>query len=175
MAQLCSYRYLYVSSCTAVYTRAVFGSLRFPLGKKCEDYYLQHQVFASANRVAYTARPFYHYVQRPRSISRSAQVLLEPLYASESRRAFYQAHFPGIAYAAEGDCAIASMSVYSEYVRKGVVCPLNTRRKLQKTSRGYLCSALRNRRLPGIKKAQLLTFCCFPGLYRFVIKRKEHR
>ena len=174
LVELLSYRYLYASFCTALFSRDVMGELRFPVGIKCEDYWLQPQVFGSAAKVAYTARAFYHYFQRGASRSRSQDISLIPLEASARHLEYYRRHFPDIAWAAEADCAVARMSIYTKYIRNRVDCPPELLKKLRKGYGAYIASVLRSR-LPTIKKAQALMFWIFPGIYKLVIARTEHR
>ncbi|MBE5800733.1 MAG: glycosyltransferase [Clostridiales bacterium] len=175
LVELNRYRYLHTSFCTSLFRRDAIGNLRFPEGKRCEDYHLLYQVFARCRKVAYTSSPLYHYIQRPNSNSRTVNISLEPINASLGQLSFFQKHFPRIVYAAESDCAFAHMGIYTAYVRNAVDCPKPLLRQLQKTSRKYLGSVLKNGHIAGIKKLQALSFCYAPWLYRFVIRRTEHR
>ncbi len=176
LIQLCSYRYLHVSSCTALYKKTLFEGIRFPVGKLCEDYYTQHKVFAKSRKTIYSSKVFYHYYQRPQSISREkGNVSLAPLEAAEERLAFYRSYFPRIAWASEADVVIAHMSVYNSYVRKQIPCEAALLKRLRQTSRKYLASVLFKSRIPIIKKFQVFLFCFALWPYRFVIARSEHR
>ena len=175
LIELCSYRYLRFSCCAALYQRHLFDGLRFPPGTLCEDYYLQYQLIAASRSVVYTSRPVYRYFQRPRSRSRTAEVSLAPLGASDAQLAFFQARFPSIAWAAESDCVFARMGIYTAYIRNGAECPPALLKTLRSAAGKYLWSVLKHPRLPNIKKLQALAFCFFPPVYRFVIARTEHR
>lgn len=149
--------------------------LRFPVGTNSEDFFLMHKVIARANKVAYTSDPYYHYVQRPGSISRSKSVTLERLDAAKSQLEFYRKWFPHLQYIAETACVFAYMSVYSSYTRKGMECPAELTNEIRKITKKYLHSVLKNDYLPKMKKYQALVFNYCPPLYRCIIKKKEHR
>ena len=175
LVELNSYRYLYTSFCCALFSRKAIGELRFPVGTLCEDYYLLHRVIARCGKVAYISKPLYHYVQRGDSNSRSKQISVAPIDASFAQLAFFEKHYPDIAYVAEADCAFAHMGIYSAYLRSGQVCSKQLEKKLRNVARRFLPSVLRSSNLPLMKKMQALTFCLVLPLYQWVITRTEHR
>lgn len=182
LIELNSYRYFNMSFCDAVFRRSLFemegygeGKLRFPEGKTCEDYYLMHRVVARTERITYTSKPMYHYVQRENSISRNDKINTAQLDASLSQLAFYRKWFPQLSYVAETACAFSHMGIYSGYVRKQMNCPKELINELKKLCKKWLPSVLKNKYIPNIKKLQALSFCyCIP-LYKSVIARTSHR
>ncbi|MBQ6117894.1 MAG: glycosyltransferase family 2 protein [Clostridia bacterium] len=175
LIEICSYRYLRISCCAALYSRKLFSDKRFPLNTMCEDYFLQYQLIADARWIAYTSKPVYHYYQRPQSRSRSQHISLAPMAASDAQLAFFRKNFPNIAWAAESDCVFARMGIYTAYIRNGAVCPPEQLESLRSVCRRFLKSVWRHDRLPLIKKIQAFVFCYFVPVYRFVIARTEHR
>lgn len=175
LVELNSYRYLHTSFCTALIDRTIMASFRFSEGQRCEDYALLYQVVAACQRVAYSSKPLYHYVQRPNSNSRTLQIHLEPMQISKAQLDFFRRFYPEIAYAAETDCAFAHMGIYTAYVRSRQKCPEELLGVLRKTVWKYLSTVWRNPRIPSIKKWQAATFCISPGIYRWIVSQKEHR
>lgn len=182
LIQLNSYSYFNMSFCDKVFKRELFeldayGSkgLRFPVGKTSEDYYLMHQVVARAEKVVYVSDPFYHYVQRQGSISRNAKINKEPLRASIAQMEFYQKWFPELAYVGETACAFSHMGLYAGYLRKGISCPKEELKYARGMVKKLLPSVLKNKYIPKIKKAQAVSFCYFPPIYKAVISRTQHR
>ena len=51
-----------------MYHYSLFKDVRFPVGKKFEDIYVMHKLFANANKIAYIKAPKYYYTQRDNSI-----------------------------------------------------------------------------------------------------------
>lgn len=174
LLELNSYRYLHASFCTALIRRETMGALRFPEGQ-CEDYALLYRVMAACGRVAYTSRPLYHYVQRPNSNSRTTRISQAPMEISRAQVRFFRERFPGIAYAAEADCAFAHMGVFTAYARSGQICPRELTGRLRAAAWRFLPAVLRHDRLPAIKKAQAAVFCLSPTLYGMIVAGTEHR
>lgn len=175
MIELNSYRKFNMAFWDKVFKRKLFDGIRFPVGKLCEDYYVMHKIIAKANRIAYTSKPFYHYIQRENSISRNKKINLAPMDASIQQMKFYQKEFPEIAYVAETACAFSHMGIYTAYVRNDVKCPKELLKKCKMISKKYLSSVLKNGYIPKIKKIQAITFCWFLPIYKFTVKRREHR
>lgn len=182
LIELNSYRYFNMSAWGGIFARSLFeddgrgrGQLRFPVGKLCEDYYLMHQIIARADKVAYTSKPYYHYIQRSNSISRNKKINMAPMDASIQQLKFFEENFPDIAYVAETACAFSHMGIYSAHLRQGVPCPNELLAKLRAISRRYLKSVLANKHIPSIKKVQAVTFCYALPVYRAVISRTSHR
>lgn len=175
MIELNSYRMFNMSFCDKIFKIELFDGIRFPVGKLCEDYYVMHKIIARAKQIAYTSKPFYHYIQRGNSISRNKKINLAPMDASIEQMKFYQKKFPEIAYIAETACAFSHMGIYTAYVRNGIECPKELLKKCKMISRKYLLSVLKNGYIPKIKKIQAITFCwCLP-IYKYTVKRREHR
>lgn len=175
LIELNSYRYLHKSFCTCLFQKTVFDGLRFPLGKKSEDYWLLYQVVSRCRKIAYASKPMYYYYQRANSNSRSTTISLVPLEIAQNQLTFFQKYHPDIVFAAETDYVYESMGIYSAYARTGQVCSKELQRRLQTNVRRFLSSALKNSYIPPIKKFQALVFCCSLPLYRFIISKFEHR
>lgn len=181
LVELNSYQYFNMSFCDAIFRRSLFEQngasekLRFPVGKLSEDYFLMHQVIARADTVAYTSAPYYHYIQRPNSISRNKRISLAPMEASLAQLAFFERHFPDLADIARAACAFSHMGIYTAHIREKVDCPKALLKQLRRVSRCYLPSVLACKRIPPIKKMQAIAFCYALPVYRLVIARTAHR
>ena len=182
LIQLNSYSYFNMSFCDKIFKRELFEidaygahRIRFPEGKTSEDYYLMHQVVARAEKVVYISDPFYHYVQRQGSISRNAKINKEPLRASIAQMEFYQKWFSELAYVGETACAFSHMGLYAGYLRKGISCPKEELKYARGMVKKLLPSVLKNKYIPKIKKAQAVSFCYLPPIYKAVISRTQHR
>ncbi len=175
LIELNSYRYFHTSFCNALFDRRVIGEMRFPEGTRCEDYLLLYRVVAQCEKVVYTSKPMYHYVQRENSNSRTKNISLAPMQASSQQVVFFIKNYPDIAFAAKTDCAFAHMGIYTAYVRNNVQCPKELQKKLRCTALRYLRSVLLNRYIPRIKKMQALAFIFALPVYKTVIAKTEHR
>lgn len=59
----------YVTAWNKLYNRVLFDSLRYPNGKIHEDEYIIHKLYEKCNVVSVMENKFYHYIQRPNSIT----------------------------------------------------------------------------------------------------------
>lgn len=175
LIELNSYRTLHVSFCPALIRRETMGDMRFPEVRICEDYALMYRMIAACRRVAYSSRPLYHYIQRPKSVSRTGHVSLAPMEVSRAQLRFFQEHYPRLTYVARADCAFAHIAIYTTYARSGQTCPPELLTRLRREAWRNLGAVLRCRRLPWLKKAQAMVFCLWPGLYARVVAGTEHR
>ena len=182
LIELNSYRYFNMSFCDAIFKKSLFdmegygeGELRFPLGKLSEDQYLMHKIVARSNIVAYSSKPFYHYIQRENSISRNIKINMGPIGASLAQLDFYEKWFPDLAYIAESACVFSHILIYNSYIRQGKRCPKELLKDLKKVSKKYLKSVVKNSYIPMLKKFQAIAFCyCIP-IYNKVVKKRKHR
>ncbi|MGN1020633.1 MAG: glycosyltransferase family 2 protein [Aristaeellaceae bacterium] len=175
LVELNSYRTLHVSFCPALIRRAAMGDMRFPEVRICEDYALMYRMVAACRRVAYSSRPLYHYVQRPKSVSRTVHITLAPMDVAAEQVRFFQERFPHLIHVARADYAFAHISIYTAYARSGQQCPGDLLARLRREAWRNLGAVLRCRRLPWLKKAQAMVFCLSPGLYRRLVAGTEHR
>lgn len=175
LIELCSCRYFYESVCTALFSRALFEGLRFQEGRTCEDHAILHELFARSRAVVYSSRALYHYNQHIGSVSRAQTLHLDTVAASRDRLSFFERNQPELLYAAKGNYAVSCMSAYTDSVREGVRCPPTITAQLRRECRRAMPGAIRNGRLPLIKKLQLCCFCTCLPIYRAIIARTEHR
>lgn len=182
LIELNSYQYFNMSFCDIIFDRELFeknaygeNQLKFPVGKISEDFYLMHRVVARANRITYTSKPFYHYVQRGNSISRNKKIQTAQMDASEKQLLFFRKWFPDLTFVGETACFFAYVSVYSAYCRSGQKCPEKLTKSIDKVCHRYLKSVLKSPYIQKAKKAQALTYCFSKPLYRAVISRSTHR
>ena len=61
-----------VSACDKIYKKELFNKIRYPEGKISEDAAIIMELLNQSNGVVHAAEPFYHYVLRKRSISKSS-------------------------------------------------------------------------------------------------------
>lgn len=73
-----------VSACDKLYSIDIFKNIRFPVGRISEDSAVIMQILSESNGLIHVGAPFYHYVSRSDSISKSS-------YSRQSKDAFYHA------------------------------------------------------------------------------------
>ena len=60
----------WISSCSKLYKKEIFETIRFPLSKRSEDIFIIAEVMSNANVIVYDITPKYYYRQRKNSISK---------------------------------------------------------------------------------------------------------
>ena len=63
-----------VATWNKMFKKDSFDSIRFPLGKISEDYYIMFELFYNSKKIAYTTEPLYFYVQREGSITKKKRL-----------------------------------------------------------------------------------------------------
>ncbi|MFQ6791905.1 glycosyltransferase family 2 protein [Thomasclavelia sp.] len=61
-----------MSSCDKMFKTELFQNIKFPIGKKCEDFYIMSQLFMECTKIVYNPTPLYNYFQRDGSITHSS-------------------------------------------------------------------------------------------------------
>lgn len=145
-------------------------TVRFPIGKKSEDEYTIHKLYARAKKVVYTSTPYYHYLQRPNSITNSSRVNTEQVDASMTRVQFYERWFPDIAYSAKSECIFACMALTNTFLVKEISCPVKLEEKMHGISKQYLAAVVKNKHVRIMKKAQVVMYVVTPKLYKCIMQ-----
>ena len=179
LIELNSLRYFNMSVCNVVFKTELFNReeygenrVRFPLGKKSEDEYTAHKLYARANKVAYTSTPYYHYLMRPGSITSSTNVNIEQIDAVESRVKFYETWFPEISYSAKSECVFSCMAVMNGFIVRNVECPEELKKRIGRITRMYYFDVMRNKYIRALKKAQVTVCTMMPYVYKRIINKK---
>lgn len=59
----------YGVACNKLYSREIFESIRYPQGRKYEDFFVIAEILGRCKRITHINRPLYYYVRRPGSIT----------------------------------------------------------------------------------------------------------
>lgn len=87
------------SVCDKIFHRDLLDHFRFPVGKVCEDVSVTYRILLSTDRVAFSNRPFYNYLQRSGSISRTSEITEKTFHFSQHTEVIYsyiREHHPAI-------------------------------------------------------------------------------
>ncbi len=68
-----------------LFKKNLFDNIKFPVGKKSEDYYVMYLLFEKAQIISYVPKHLYYYVQRENSISKSKNINYDHLYAAKQQ------------------------------------------------------------------------------------------
>lgn len=177
LVELNSLKYFNMSVCNVVFKTNLFNTskydndnVRFPLGKKSEDEFIAHKIYARANKIVYTSKPYYHYIQRPGSITLSKNINVDQLMAAKDRVDFYIKWFPELVFSANAEYVFTSIALLNTFIRRGVECPVELEKKLRNITKTNLNSVINNNNISLIKKIQVLIFVYLYNIYKLIIK-----
>ena len=178
LVELNSIRFFNMSVCNVVFKTKLFdmdayeeSRVRFPKGKKSEDEYTSHKLYARANKVVYISTPYYHYVERAGSITMSSEVNTEQLNAAEMRVKFYERWFPLIAYSAKSEYFFSCMALTNVFLEKKLPCPPRLKKKMYSLSKRYFSDVMKNKSIRLKKKVQAVIYITVPWMYEYIIKK----
>lgn len=109
--------YFNVSACNKLFKKSLFDEIRFPVGKKSEDWYVMYKLIEKAGGIYYNSDIKYFYRQRNGSITKSTIVNDEAIDAALEVYNYYlvQEWNEAIPYAAQS-LAFANVGVYNAYL-----------------------------------------------------------
>ena len=160
--------YFNVSACNKLFDRELFDEIRFPIGKKSEDWYVMYRLIEKAGGIYYNSDVKYYYRQRKGSITKSSNVNDAAIEASREVYSYYisKKWKEAIPYAAQS-LAFANIGVYNTYL-----CGNQDRNRMKMLRKDVL--SLRNRltfdKLSRSRKIQLALFLHCKFAYNIVFK-----
>ena len=109
--------YFNVSACNKLFEKTLFDEIRFPIGKKSEDWYVMYKLIEKAGGIYYNSDIKYYYRQRNGSITKSTTVNDAAINAAGEVYNYYLAKGWGeaVPYAAQS-LAFANIGVYNAYL-----------------------------------------------------------
>ena len=109
--------YYNVSACNKMFDKALFNDIKFPIGRKSEDWYVMYKLIETAGGIYYNSDVKYFYRQRRGSITKSTNVNEDAIEAAKEVYRYYCAKNwqDAIPYAAQS-LAFANIGVYNAYL-----------------------------------------------------------
>ena len=160
--------YFNVSACNKLFDNNLFRDIKFPVGKKSEDWYVMYKLIEKAGGIYYNSEIKYFYRQRIGSITKSINVNTEAIDAAEEVFKYYEGKkwYKAIPYAAQS-LAFAYIGVYNAYL-----CGSNDRNQMKKIRKkvSRLRKELTYDELSKTRKVQLLLFLNSKCIYNMVFK-----
>ncbi len=155
-----------VSACNKVFKRSLFEGIEFPVGKKCEDYYVMPRLLDQATRIVMLPYSFYHYRQRFGSISKGISFPMDYIYAAESQVEYVSETHPNLVPLAEGAVGFAYLTYLNFCIERGFEEEtVVIRRELKR----YKDVVARERKFPLWKRLQYCLACGPLPVYRQLI------
>ena len=163
-----------MSFCDKIFKKELFSEIRFPKGKKCEDFYTMYRVFDKcSNNIVYNANCKYHYFQRQNSITRNKKIDTAYIEASESQVLFFKDNYPEILFAAKTMNSFAYLAYYNKCLNLEIDCSKEMMKKINNNVKENFNTIINNKNLPMRKKAQVACFCLSKTLYNLIYKMQK--
>ncbi len=174
LIDLASFKGFDMAAWDKVYRRKVIGDLRFPFGKKNEDYYLTYKLLDNAATVKFIQKPFYHYVQRENSISRGKSICFDAVDGSIEEVEYVKRKYPDLIDVAITNQFFAYVCIYNVAIRQKIKLSLEQKNTIKMNSKKLLKSVINNNYLSWSKKVQAVLFSMSLRAYKilFIIKNR---
>lgn len=118
--EMLSHNTFNMSACNKLFKKYLFKEIEFPLGKKCEDYYIMYKLILNSKKISLIESPTYFYLQRTNSITKNSNVNIDFLIASYEQMKYVESNFPHLRQYAYSDYAMAGMAIHQEYKKRSL-------------------------------------------------------
>lgn len=160
-----------ISSCNKLFNIRLFDDIKFPVGKKSEDWYIMYKLVEKAGAIYYNSDSKYIYRQREGSITKSSNANLDAVNAAHEVSTYFLNNKDVYPYAIQSE-VFAILGVYNfELIKqsnKKILKSYYKQIKLiyDKASLDYL---------PLSRKVQIKLFIHFTFFYKFAFKLYNKR
>ena len=165
-----TYRIFDMGAWSKLYHKDLFKTIRFPVGKLSEDFFIMPQIFDKAQRISYVSTPCYNYFQRQNSITKNKKINHDFIEAAFEQMHFLDEKYPQLKVLSHTSYASANLTVYDFYIKNGVKCPKDKVREFKSAimeNRLYINKA---NFMPKAKKIQFRLFMLNRCLYQIAFK-----
>lgn len=168
LIELNSFSFFDMSACDKLYKKELFREIRFPVGKKCEDYYTMFKIFDKADKIICFSEPLYHYFQRDNSISRNIKLDTAFIDASKMQLEFFKEKYNDIIFVAETAVAFAYISNYNKAIKYNI--KISDKDSYKEEVKKRLSYIKDNIYLSNTKKIQAFIFAKSIYIYKLIYK-----
>lgn len=160
--------YFNVSVCNKLFDMELFDNIRFPYGKKSEDWFVMYRLIEEAGGIYYNSDIKYYYRQRIGSITKSSSVNEDAIEAAKTVYEYYikKSWRDAVPYAAQS-LAFANIGVYNAYL-----CMNGKKDKMTQIHRNVVClmKDITYKKISVSRKIQLFLFVKCLYVYNIVFK-----
>ena len=164
-----------MATCDKMFKTNLFGQdIRYPIGKKSEDFYTTYKLFYKSNKSVYIPDALYHYYQRENSISRNkSNINRSYIEGSINQLEFFKNNLPNLTYIAESAYAFANIAYYNKFLDYKIKMSSLDKRKTKQEVKKYLNSIYNNEIISKQKKIQAMMFCKCLFMYNLIYNIKK--
>ena len=158
--------YFNVSFCNKLFDIDLFEDIRFPVGKKSEDWFIMYKVLEKANSIYYDSTIKYYYRQRKGSITKNTKPNTDSIEAANNVYNHFINNKNVKKYAAQS-LAFAIIGIYNFYL-----CKENNLKKRREYREELLdiYDELTYKKLSFSRKVQLFLFRYLIAFYNIIFK-----
>lgn len=160
--------YYNVSVCNKLFHKSLFDSIKFPVGKKSEDWYVMYLLLEKSGGIYYDSDIKYFYRQRQGSITKSININYDSILAAKKVYEYYieKRLLRAIPYAAQS-LAFAYMGIYNMYL-----CKTKNKQKMKKIKKEVygIRKNITFSKISKIRKVQLFLFLHCINVYNICFK-----
>lgn len=175
LIDLASFKGFDMAAWDKVYKRDIIADLRYPFGKKNEDYYLTYKLLDNSKMVMFIQKPFYHYVQRQNSISRNKKISFDAVDGSLEEVEYVKKKYPNLLNVALTNYFFSYVSIYNVVIKQNIKIEYNQKKAIKRNCQKLLKSVLKNEYLGINKKGQAILFATSLFFYKqiYIIKSRK--
>lgn len=170
ITEMNTYRIFDMGAWSKLYHKDLFKTIRFPIGKLSEDFFVMPQIFDLAQKIVYISTPCYNYLQRQNSITKSKKINYDFIEAAFKQMNFLDVKYPQLKVLSHTAYASANLTVYDFYIKNGVKCSKDNVREFKSAIRENKSYIKKANFLSKAKKLQFQFFLSSHIIYNFIFK-----
>lgn len=159
-----------MSACNKLFKKSLFTDIKFPIGKKCEDYYVMYKLVLKSEKIILLKEPTYFYLQRQNSITKNDKVNLDFLWAAHEQLNYIKRNYIELVDYAASDYAMAAMAIYQEYKKRNIEIDNEIKYTLINVKKEYRKYVYKNKRLNFKWKLKYYLYSFMPLLFDIIFK-----
>lgn len=163
--------YYNVSACNKLFDIKLFSEIRFPVGKKSEDWYIMYKLIEKSGSIYYNSDSKYIYRQRIGSITKASSANIDAIHAAHEVSEYFKTNKEVYPYTLQSEI-FAIIGVFNFELLKGSNKEIlsdyfkKIKQLYKKASMNFL---------PFPRKIQLILFIHFNFLYKIIFKMYNKR
>ncbi len=153
-----------------LYKKKILENIKFPFGKKSEDYFVMYRYFDRAKKVVVLPKCKYHYFQRKNSISRSKKISYDYIEGSKQQKDFFEKNYTDISFVANTAYAFSYIATYNHCIGYNIKLDKEKKKLFKTEVKEYLSDVINNIYISSSKKMQAILFSRSLTIYKIIMK-----
>lgn len=175
LIQLNSFSSFNMSVWDRLYKAEIVKDIKFPFGKKSEDYFVMYQYFSKAQKVVVSELPKYYYFQRANSISRGKAITHDYIEGAKRQKEFFDKNYPKISFVGNTAYAFSYIATYNRYIKNEVKLSKENKKIFKKEVKKNRKDIIKNKYISKNKKLQAILFTISLKLYKKIYRVMEQK